>query len=640
MKRLNIFLLLLALAMTVMAQPSSLTAVQPLSPVQPRMVFRASLPVVSHALSSTQRAVGYTTGNDITTQNVGTGYAGTHAVGALMTADMLQPYVGCKVVGIRFALSASAQTSRIFVRKLGSDGVLAGADSVSQNVWHPHSGWNEVMLNGVKGYTIGSGEGLFFGFDVTESAEQAQAGTGILATTGQSQTYGFVVEGNFGSGEGLYAVSDKGLLCVQLIVDVSSLPARAFTFTGMTNGYQYKQPGEWLDVFAQYQNSGRDTIKAYTVGYAIDGNQPVCTDTADVIPGGASSSVERVVQLPADIASGEHVLRVFISKANGVAFDSVPCITDTFCVYREKVNRQQTYLEQYADEGSPYTAGCFQTMESAQKDLRGQVAYVNIYRDNNVLACPEGSSLCSDYAYTYPSFTMDRSYYPGEAHVAYDLNNYVLVAPEIVTGMMKELLTDEHSHPAFATVDIVPHYDNASRLLTLCVSGTTTTEAPTVFGDMALTLMLTEDSVTAPQSVYNAITGSYSTDNHYVHNHVLRAMLTAVRGDRLTMSGNTFTADYSFTVPQDMNPENMTAVALVSRYAGRQGGLGIKRMDILNANSMPLSSVADAITVPVTDKSSVVRYYTIDGVEVSAQGLRRGVYIVNDGTKQYKKVIR
>ena len=88
MKRLNIFLLLLALATTVMAQPSSLTAVQPLSPVQPRMVFRASLPVVSHALSSTQRAVGYTTGNDITTQNVGTGYAGTHAVGALMTADI------------------------------------------------------------------------------------------------------------------------------------------------------------------------------------------------------------------------------------------------------------------------------------------------------------------------------------------------------------------------------------------------------------------------------------------------------------------------------------------------------------------------------------------------------------------------
>ena len=283
----------------------------------------AQWPAPSRAVSSTQRVVGYTTSDAIDKQNVGTGYAGTHAVGALVTADMLKPYVGCKVVGLRFALGASATTSRVFVRPLDSEGILADADSVTQSVWHPHSGWNEVMLNGVKGYTIRQGEGLFFGFDVTETAEQAQTKTGILATADGSQSYGFLVLGNFGSGEGLYAINGKGLLCVQLIVDISSLPSKSMKFTHMTNGYQYKQPGDLIDFFVQYQNTGRDTIRNYTINYTLDGGQPVSLDTADVVAGGALSSIERVFNLPADIASGPHVLRVYITQADGVPMGEV-----------------------------------------------------------------------------------------------------------------------------------------------------------------------------------------------------------------------------------------------------------------------------------------------------------------------------
>ncbi|MDY6270107.1 MAG: Omp28-related outer membrane protein [Prevotella sp.] len=618
MKKLNILLLFLGVALSAVAQSAA--------------PFRA--------LSSSQRAVGYTIGDAITTQNVGTGYAGTHPVGALLTADMLKTYVGCKVVGIRFALSASAQTSRVFVRPVNSEGYLADADSVTQSVWHPHSGWNEIMFNGVKGYTIRQGESLFFGFDVTETSDQAQAGTGILATTGQSQSMGFLVLGNFGSGEGLYSVNDKGLLCVQLIVDVSSLPSKAFTFTDITNGYQYKQPGEWLDFFTQYTNSGRDTIKSYTINYAIDNKLILSHDTADVLPGGAQSSFQRTYQLPSDIASGQHILRIYVTQADGTPMADQPYIADTFCVYREHFDRQQTYLEQYADESSPYTAGCFKAMESAYSALAGQVAYVNIYRDNNPLAYGAANSLCEDYAYTYPSFTMDRSYYPGEAHVAYDLNNYVLIAPDLVAGMMHDLLLDEHTHPAFAKLDIAPTYDAASRLLTLKVSGTTTSEASKMFGDMALTLMLTEDSVKAPQAVYNATTSYTSTVQRYVHNHVLRSMLTSVRGDKLQLDGNTFSATYTFTVPQGMNPANMTAVGLISRYVGAQGALGIKRMDILNANSVALRSVATSLTAPSVSLPSRVKYYTLDGIEVSPAQLSRGIYIVKDGARQYKKMIR
>lgn len=600
----------------------------------------AQWPAPSRAVSSTQRVVGYTTSDAIDKQNVGTGYAGTHAVGALVTADMLKPYVGCKVVGLRFALGASATTSRVFVRPLDSEGILADADSVTQSVWHPHSGWNEVMLNGVKGYTIRQGEGLFFGFDVTETAEQAQTKTGILATADGSQSYGFLVLGNFGSGEGLYAINGKGLLCVQLIVDISSLPSKSMKFTHMTNGYQYKQPGDLIDFFVQYQNTGRDTIGQYTINYTLDGGQPVSLDTADVVAGGALSSIERVFNLPADIASGPHVLRVYITQADGVPMGDDTFIADTFSVYREKYARQQTYLEQYADAQSAYTAGCFDAMQSAVTAMKGSVAYVNVYRDGNPLACNEASSLSQDYAYTYPSFTMDRSYYPGEAHVAYDLNNYVLVAPSLVAGMMQELLQDEHRNPAFAQLSIDPKYDATTRNLTLTVSGTTTSEAHAIFGDLALTLMLTEDSVVSPQVVYNASTQTASTVRQYTHNHVLRSIITATRGDKLQLDGNTFTATYRVALPQSVDPAHATVVGLVTRYVDPSAPIGIKRMDVLNANAVSLKNAASGVTTVRTATQSKPVYYRLDGTQVSPDEAQHGIFIVRYGDGTVKKIMR
>ena len=392
----------------------------------------------------------------------------------------------------------------------------------------------------------------------------------------------------------------------------------------------------------QYQNTGRDTIGQYTINYTLDGGQPVSLDTADVVAGGALSSIERVFNLPADIASGPHVLRVYITQADGVPMGDDTFIADTFCVYREKYARQQTYLEQYADAASPYTAGCFDAMATAVQGLKGSVAYVNIYREGNPLACDKAGSLCQDYAYTYPSFTMDRSYYPGEAHVAYDLNYYVLTAPALVAGMMQELLQDEHSNPAFAQLQIAPQYDAATRNLTLTVSGTTTSEAPAIFGDLGLTLMLTEDSVASPQAVYNAATGSTSTVRQYMHNHVLRDVLTAVRGDKLQLQGNAFTATYSTTLPAGVNPARMTAVAMVSRYVDPSGSstVGLKHMDILNANSISLKDAVTGLAVTRVTPAGPALYYTLDGRQVTPNEATHGIYIVKQANGQYKKIMR
>ena len=56
-------------------------------------------------LSTTERTLGYVKGDSITTRGVYVGKAGTFKVGAIITPATLSDYAGCKIVGMRFALS-------------------------------------------------------------------------------------------------------------------------------------------------------------------------------------------------------------------------------------------------------------------------------------------------------------------------------------------------------------------------------------------------------------------------------------------------------------------------------------------------------------------------------------------------------
>ena len=96
--------------LTIANQPTSLskTALSSTSAIQQ---------APSKALSATERAVGYTDGDSITRSSVYFGKAGTYTVGALVESNMLSYYVGCKIVGIRFALSQSIGNTKVFLKK-------------------------------------------------------------------------------------------------------------------------------------------------------------------------------------------------------------------------------------------------------------------------------------------------------------------------------------------------------------------------------------------------------------------------------------------------------------------------------------------------------------------------------------------
>ena len=137
------------------------------------------------------------------------------------------------------------------------------------------------------------------------------ADLGGLACVGQDTDGAFYLYGNYGQGTGLYSISGAGKLCVQLIVDVSSLPQNDMALNYMDTGFKYKKPGEDVEIMATFINVGRDTIRNYDLRVLID-------ETAYdfhrelTLPDGLNDTWTGNVHLSDDIAIGMHTLTIML----------------------------------------------------------------------------------------------------------------------------------------------------------------------------------------------------------------------------------------------------------------------------------------------------------------------------------------
>lgn len=590
-------------------------------------------------LSNMQRVLGYTLTDSITTSGAFFGTADTYPVGALLASGSLEDYAGCKIVGIRFAVSQSIGRTRAFLYKVEGNGIN---EVYSQNQ-RTYEGWNNVFFNG-DGIEIVGDESLLFGFDYVETEEMAAAEQGALCGFGEEDVANaFMAYGNFGSGEGFYSLSGIGCLCVQLIIDVSNLPAYNMGVSYLDAGFKYKQPGETIEALAMYVNTGREDVTAYQYGYQLDDRDPVVFDVSDLLVTGKSATQEFNVTLPSDISIGMHRLATFVNTVQGEAVTGKNTrMEQTFAVYRDKVERSKVYLEIYGDQASPYQPFFDEALSIAKKSAP-YVSVAKVFNNKSVLGIDEAAYLCDLYAYTYPTFTINRAYFPGEAAIAYDMNDYLPVLPaDMTAGFISDMAYQDYANPAFATLDLTATYDAASRQLRVSANGRLLPEAEAIYGDLALTLLVTEDSVKSRQSVYNQATGRSSYNANYLHNDVLRRFLTHPMGEQLTATDNQYTAEFTTDIPADWKPENMHVIALLTKAATTITEDNAKDYDVINCNSL---SVAEVMTQGIENiqisnfKPQTSNFFTLDGKPVSPSQLRQGLYIERRADGQTRKIV-
>lgn len=586
-----------------------------------------SLTSLAQGLSENQRLLGYIMTDSITVSGGAFGTAGTYPVGAVMTPQTLSSYAGCKIVGIRMAAALDLGRTSTFVYQVKSNKM----DTLCIQKQRLYAGWNNIFFNN-GGYEIKGDETLFFGFDYVETPEMITADQGGLCGFGDDMEGALYAYGNFGQGLNLYSLSELGRLCVQLIVDVSSLPLYDLDITWFDTGFKYKEPGENIDAMINFSNVGRKAVGRYQLCYQLDDNDPVVSNLTDSLRTGVQADWKFSLKLPNDIATGLHTLKVFVGQVEGEALperSKYDMKSVSFGVYRNKLARQKAYMEVYTDQTSPITP-YLNDMVKLVADNSSALVTVNVHKPNTPLALASAAYLHDLYAYTHPAFSINRSFFPGEEHIAYDMNDYLpSVGAEFCAGILSDMLMQDFESPSFASVDLKLTYDPATRKVGIKATGDMLPEAKAIYGDVALTLMITEDQVKSRQTTVNALTGRTTNNQNYLHNDVLRAYVTSPIGDAVTSNDNKYEANYEFTLEEGWNPDNIKVVGLLTKKVDAVTEDNLYDMDVINANSAALGTITGIETIQPSVAVKHTGCYTLDGRRVETKNLKPGLYVIN-----------
>ena len=224
--------------------------------------------------------------------------------------------------------------------------------------------------------------------------------------------------------------------------------------------------------------------------------------------------------------------------------------------------------------------------------------------------CPKGSREIENLLVTYPDNLIAVSIHAGffADPVQFTLGQYDLRAPQ--ADELLQLLSPIDGYPSGAVnrtrvgnniqlgsnqwasaitqqlqiapaveLSISKTYNSSTRELNVTVNGIA--KQP-VSGDLRLSVMLTESGIIDAQ--YDSEAPGGTVDN-YVHNHVLRTMLTPAAGAPIVSSlstGQTFSQSYSSTLDPSWNPANMEIIAFISNVQGSS-------IPVLQATSLHLA---------------------------------------------------
>lgn len=149
-------------------------------------------------------------------------------------------------------------------------------------------------------------------------------------------------------------------------------------------------------------------------------------------------------------------------------------------------------------------------------------------------------------------------------------------------------LEDRESLTADINIQLNGTYTHDTRDLQVTVQATSLTEYK---DELILTLLLVEDNLIYPQ----AVPGEPGIDSNYVHNNVVRLLISDLRGDELNGSNiwrenETIITNYSVNVDDSFNADNCRLVAFISR-----NGKELHEGEILQATQLDL--VADPASI-------------------------------------------
>ena len=508
------------------------------------------------------------------------------SAGIILSEEMLSPYIGAKITGVRLYLSTVENVSELsaWVRQdLESEDIISGvAETVTE-------GWQTIPVDG--SYLIdGSPLALGYSFQQPKSVK-------CITLAGDYSDDGRYIAKN-DAWEKYSGLKAYGSLCIELEIEGENVPAVDLELKKVTFESPIVKNGENLSGTFNVRNSSLTPVEQfeYTVAggdyYTFTGSYESTLDPKQNV---AIEFEIPTQSLPSDIPLEASV--AVKCENDGVNHNN--SLNTKVASYTESYPRT-LLMEEFTTEECPNCPRAINTikqaMENGYADKMIVVSHhVGFYTD--WLTLEEDSQLLWLYggdgtfapAGMYDRTPLTSSTTSPVESIAY----FDTFGPRLDTAL---------AYPAFVAVEVSPQISDDEVIVK--VNAQALPVLNVLCENPRITVLLIEDGI-----VHHNQAGITNPD--FTHSHVTRAYLTPVEGELFSWTDGFMTWEGTMKIASDWVTDNMEAVAFISNYNANDAT--DCRVYNTAAASLDLSSVK-GLHEDVSDME--VEYYDLSGRKV------------------------
>jgi len=584
-------------------------------------------------LPENQRIMGHFDSDEITTDGAKVNASGKVSIGTILDSEELDIFVGGQIKAFRVGLAESTPVTKVFLVPVTAGGAYGTMVSWPCDV--SEVGWNVITLPEPYKLEVSDGGRLLIGFEYEQTSTNkplAVVPVGDIYDTyyykKAGQMYRWTTAG----------LKSRGNLCLQCIVEKEHFPEVLIKSFDLKCS-DFVKRGDQLPYSFSVKNRGTKAIEAQALTYdvMIDEQKVASIANLEPIEPGTTITMQGEVATE-ELPSGTRNLTVCNAVVNDEVLDYVHPMNYSFVLHSGAYPRQKHLVEQFT---STYCTFCplGSSMLSILKSQRDDIIWVGVHGNLNGGVDPftnDQSNSIMDYMGndSYPSAAFDRSTgWESDRTIVSGIGYYEEYHQQKADELGLFFDAIELNHPTFATIEIKPEVNTETREAVITVSGEVSPDIDLLLGEgNKLTVYLTEDSLVERQ--LNNGAWAYK----YVHNGVFRCALGSELGVDLNKDGDTYSNEFTVTIPEDWNIANMNVVAFISRPLANGANHLFTDMFVNNAETVRLQAQQGGVEEILTDGDAVpVEYFDVMGRKMNAP--RQGINIVRMSNGTARKVL-
>ena len=558
-----------------------------------------------------------------------------------LTKDMLAPYVGGTITGMRVGWDTSTQTGvyQGFVRKdFNSEDLTTGKKTVRYSYSDANPGWNDMTLTA---YEIPEDiDQLIVGFTTNLKKDVCAIPTLYPHNTPNS-CFLWVEGDNDEEGNPHWVdMNERGILPILLVIRDSKGTFNYVPVISLLtdNGIQCTE--EASDVIMRIKNMGSQKIN----NIEVTSRQGEQTWSKTINASIATGATSKIFLAPIYCFHTGDV-ELSITKVNNKEVPNPKThVLNTIGVPRDVASQyaRRPLVEYYESENNYRSARYYdEYVKNPVTAKENSITFVCQHLDDQFMTGDDDATtlalaLCDNDSskVSIPAMCVDRAM--ATDNILFQMATSSTPMFDVLTQSSdaQSVFNAAANRPTFVGLTIEGTLATDKETLTVEASGDVAPDIMPEGEQLRLTVYLMERNVTSDSQLFWNEEEKDEYQGIYVHPNVIREVLTAPEGDAIGAGGSVH-AEYQTELDPTWNADNLYLVAFIHR----NGELGGKRMHVFNS---AVGDITDAMGIETIQNSKFKiqnSIYDLSGRRVAndkwLNGKSHGIYIVNG-----KKVVR